>query len=101
MTTATLTKKKRKNIDLTEDVLRKLSFLAVEQGKSLKAYIEDLLTKKAESVEIEMWENPSPSGDKWFMDPNNMKMLKEAIANSKDKPGTAFTREEFKAALGL
>ena len=41
---------KRKNIDLPEDTLRKLSLMAVAQGKSLKAYIEQLLDQNERSV---------------------------------------------------
>lgn len=54
---------KRKNIDLPVETLQKLSLLAVAQGKSLKGYIESLLISKADSVSIEIKENPSPSGD--------------------------------------
>ena len=63
---------KRKNIDLPVDVLQKLSLMAVAQGRSLKAYIEQLLIAKANSITIEVRENPSPSGDKWFDDAENM-----------------------------
>lgn len=41
---------KRKNIDLPVDTLKKLSIMAVAQGKSLKAYIEQLLISKANSI---------------------------------------------------
>lgn len=54
---------KRKNIDLPVEVLQKLSLMAVAQGRSLKAYIEQLLIAKANSITIEVHENPSPSGD--------------------------------------
>ncbi|MDE6108771.1 MAG: hypothetical protein K2F72_00610, partial [Muribaculaceae bacterium] len=59
---------KRKNIDLPVETLQKLSIMAVAQGKSLKKYIETLLIAKADSVAIEVTENPSPSGDPWFAD---------------------------------
>ena len=59
---------KRKNIDLPVDTLQKLSIMAVAQGKSLKNFIETLLISKANSVAIEVSENPSPSGDPWFND---------------------------------
>ena len=35
--------KKRKNIDLSVDTLKKLSIMAASQGKSVKAFIENLL----------------------------------------------------------
>ena len=37
---------KRKNIDLPVDTLKKLSLMAVAQGKSLKAYIEQVLIQR-------------------------------------------------------
>lgn len=66
---------KRKNIDLPVDTLQKLSMLAVSQGKSLKAYIESILISKANSVTVEVKENPSPSGDPWFEDTENIAMI--------------------------
>lgn len=63
---------KRKNIDLPIDTLQKLSLLAVAQGKSLKNYIETVLIAKADSVAVEVSENPSPSGDTWFNDHENI-----------------------------
>lgn len=65
MATMTL-EKKRKNIDLPVDVLQRLSVLAASQGKSLKAFIEHLLVVKANSISVEVLENPSPSGDFLF-----------------------------------
>lgn len=75
---------KRKNIDLPVDVLQKLSLMAVAQGKSLKAYIENLLIAKANSVTIEVSENPSPSGDEWFADANNIAEVEEGIRQHKE-----------------
>ncbi len=60
---------KRKNIDLPVDTLQKLSIMAVAQGKSLKNFIETILISKANTVAVEVSENPSPSGDPWFNDP--------------------------------
>lgn len=42
--------KKRKNIDLSADTARLLGFMAVSEGLSLKAYIEQLLDRQANSV---------------------------------------------------
>ena len=50
---------KRKNIDLPVDTLQKLSIMAVAQGKSLKNFIETILITKANSVSIEVSENPT------------------------------------------
>ena len=60
---------KRKNIDLPVDTLQKLSIMAVAQGKSLKKYIETVLISKANAINVEISENPSPSGDQWFDNP--------------------------------
>ncbi|MDE6772541.1 MAG: hypothetical protein K2J49_08060, partial [Muribaculaceae bacterium] len=62
---------KRKNIDLPVDTLQKLSIMAVAQGKSLKNFIETVLISKANTLAIEVSENPSLSGDPWFNDPEN------------------------------
>lgn len=39
--------KKKKNIDLPVDTLQKLSIIAASQGKSLKAFIKNILVAKA------------------------------------------------------
>lgn len=92
---------KRKNIDLPEDTLRKLSLMAVAQGKSLKAYIEQLLISKADSISVEVSENPSPSGDEWFNDAENMRGLYQGIADMKAGKGKAYSIDEIKALLGV
>ena len=71
--------KKRKNIDLSVDTLKKLSIMAASQGKSVKAFIENLLETKANSLSIEVSTNPSPSGDPWFDDPENMASVMRGI----------------------
>ena len=71
---------KRKNIDLPADTLKKLSFMAVSQGKSLKAYIEQVLIAKASTINIKVNENPSPSNDEWFNDSKNIEEIQESIA---------------------
>ena len=92
---------KRKNIDLPEDTLRKLSLMAVAQGKSLKAYIENLLISKANSISVEVNENPSPSGDEWFNDPENMKEVQQGIADMKAGKGKAYSIDDIKSVLGV
>lgn len=61
--------KKRKNIDLPVETLQKLSIMAASQGESLKAFIEKILIKKADSVSVEVSTNPSPSGELGLMIP--------------------------------
>lgn len=63
--------KKRKNIDLPVETLQKLSVMAASQGKSLKAYIENILVAKADTLQLEL-QNPSPSGDEFFSYPENL-----------------------------
>lgn len=78
---------KRKNIDLPVDVLQKLSILASAQGKSLKKFIESILISKANSVSVEVRENPSPSGDPWFNDPENLASIDRGLAELKAGKG--------------
>lgn len=75
--------KKRKNIDLPVDTLQKLSIMAASQGKSLKAFIENILILKADTLKIEV-SNPSPSGDPYFADPSNLAEVEERIKAHKE-----------------
>ena len=92
---------KRKNIDLPLDVLQKLSLMAVAQGRSLKAYIEHLLITKANSISVEVHENPSPSGDKWFEDADNMESVRRGIQEMKEGQGRTYTMDEIRKSLGV
>ncbi|MCM1452695.1 MAG: hypothetical protein NC102_10595 [Clostridium sp.] len=92
---------KRKNIDLPIETLQKLSLMAVSQGKSLKNFIETLLIAKADSIVVEVSENPSPSGDSWFNDPQNMASIHRGISEFKAGKGKAYTMEEIRAKLGV
>lgn len=98
---ATALNLKRKNIDLPIDTLQKLSIMAAAQGKSLKKYIETILITKADSVSVEVCENPSPSGDPWFNDQKNLAELNEGIAQHKAGKTTAYTMDEIRDLLGV
>lgn len=98
---ATAIEIKRKNIDLPVDTLRKLSIMAVAQGKSLKKFIETILISKADSIAVEVTENPSPSGDKWFEDTENMTSVKRGIEEMKSGKGKAYTMDEIRKALEI
>ncbi len=98
---ATAIEIKRKNIDLPVDTLRKLSIMAVAQGKSLKKFIETILISKADSIAVEVTENPSPSGDKWFDDAENMASVKRGIEEMKSGKGKAYTMDEIRKALEI
>lgn len=75
---AIVLQKKRKNIDLPIDTLQKLSIMAASQGKSLKAFIENILISKADSLEIEVT-NPSPSKDPFFDNSDNLTEIQERV----------------------
>ena len=87
---------KRKNIDLPVDTLQKLSIMAVAQGKSLKKYIETVLISKANAINVEISENPSPSGDQWFDNPKNLASVHRGIEEMKGGNGQICTIDEIK-----
>lgn len=84
---------KRKSVDLPSDVLDRLSEMAVRSGKTLKAYMESVLTGKAGS--------PSPSGDAWFDDDENIRMVKDGIDDLDSGKGNVYSSAELKTRLGL
>ena len=92
---------KRKNIDLPVEVLQKLSLMAVAQGRSLKAYIEHILITKANSISVEVHENPLPSGDKWFDDPDNMESVRRGMKEMNEGQGKVYTMDEIRERLGV
>ncbi len=92
---------KRKNIDLPVEVLQKLSLMAVAQGRSLKAYIEQILINKANSILVEVRENPSPSGDEWFENSANIESVERGIKEMNDGQGRAYTMDEIRKSLGV
>ncbi len=98
---ATAVNIKRKNIDLPVDTLQKLSIMAVSQGRSLKNFIETILINKANSISVEVSENPSPSGDSWFDDPGNMASVRRGIEEMKAGKGRAYTIDEIRTLLGV
>ena len=75
--------KKRKNIDLPVDTLQKLSIMAASQGKSLKAFIENTLISKANTLRIEI-ANPSPSGDVYFDNKENLAEIEKRVNDYKN-----------------
>ena len=98
---ATTLNVKRKNIDLPTDILRKLSIMAAAAGKSLKKYIEETMIDKANSANIAVYENPSPSGDKWFDDPENMAVVMRGIEDAKAGRCREVTADEIRDMLGV
>lgn len=92
---------KRKNIDLPVDTLQKLSIMAVAQGKSLKNFIETILISKANSISVEVSENPSSSGDPWFDDPENIASVNRGISELKAGKGRTYSMDEIREMLGV
>lgn len=92
---------KRKNIDLPVETLQKLSIMAVAQGKSLKKFIETILIAKADSVVVEVSENPSPSGDPWFNEQENIESVKRGLQEKEAGKGKAYSIEEIRNMLGV
>lgn len=93
--------KKKKNIDLPVDTLQKLSIIAASQGKSLKAFIENILVAKANSISVEVSTNPSPSGAPWFNDSENMESVMYGIEDAKQGKTKAYSMDEIKNLLGV
>lgn len=98
---ATVANIKRKNIDLPVDTLQKLSIMAVAQGKSLKKYIETILITKAESISVEVSENPSPSGDPWFENLENMADVRAGISQMNAGMGRSYSIDDIKKMLDV
>lgn len=92
---------KRKNIDLPIETLQKLSIMAAAKGKSLKSYIENILITKANSISVEVRENPSPSGDEWFGNSENLDSVMRGIEEMKAGKGRAYSIEEIRTLLGI
>jgi len=68
-----------------------------EQLNAIKAFA------KALKVPLAKVKNPSPSGDEWFLKPENMAIAENAIAEFEKNPesGTRVSRKDFKNLLGL
>lgn len=90
---------KRKNIDLPVEILQKLSLMAVANGKSLKAYIENILINKANSISIEVSENPSPSNDEWFKNSANLEEVERGIGMVKEGKTKYYSVKQLKDLL--
>lgn len=86
---------KRTHIDLPVDVLERLTTFARKSGKTLKGNIESVLTSKSEETGI------SPSGDTWFDDQENIRVVKHGITQLENGEGTVYTASELKKRLGV
>ena len=73
--------------------------MAVAQGKSLKNFIETVLISKANTVAVEVSENPSPSGDPWFNDPENIASVKRGMEDIKAGRCRAYSMDEIRGIV--
>lgn len=46
---------------------------------------------------MQVSENPSPSGDSWFNDPENMASVRRGIEEMKAGKGRAYTMDEIRS----
>lgn len=92
---------KRKNIDLPVETLQKLSIMAAAHGKSLKNFIETILITKANTISVEVSDNPSPSGDTWFDDPENLASVHRGMEDIKAGRSRAYSMDEIRDLLGV
>jgi hypothetical protein len=102
METATATiQTTRKNLDINTEVLRCAKIAAADAGISVKRYLENLLELHVPKIEIRKKHvNPSPSGDPWFDDPENIKMIEEAEQELREGKGIKMTLEDIDRLLG-
>lgn len=80
---------------ISKQTIAKLNAMAVRRRMSLRDYVRKLLNKEAAS-----YENPSPSGDPWFDNPENIRMVEEAEAEYESEKGerefvTFHSREDI------
>jgi hypothetical protein len=103
METATATiQTTRKNLDINTEVLRCAKIAAADAGISVKRYLENLLELHVPKIEIRKKHvNPSPSGDPWFDDPENIKMLEKSDQEFREGKYGEMTLEEIGQRLGL
>lgn len=87
---------KKEVIELPVEVMKRLADMAKANKKSLKAYIESILVGKAES-EL----NPSPSGDKWFEDPENIKIIQQGVKELNEGKLIKYSINEIKSILDV
>nr|CAI9751196.1 hypothetical protein WMHIBSEC_WMHIBSEC_CDS_0020 [Caudoviricetes sp.]CAI9751694.1 hypothetical protein AZFZUZMX_AZFZUZMX_CDS_0020 [Caudoviricetes sp.] len=87
----------RQSIELPTDIFKKLSALAMCQGKSLKSYIESVLTSTANTDAYSV----SPSGDEWYADKENMDAVKKGVEQYKNGETRRFSIGEIRSLLGV
>jgi hypothetical protein len=100
METAATIQTTRKNLDISNEVLRCAKIAAANAGISVKRYLENLLELHVPKIEIRKKHvNPSPSGDPWFDDPENIKMLEQADQEIREGKLRKMSVEEINRVL--
>lgn len=84
-----------------DSAIYKMKKLKMRFSPTLNASIKQLSMAKANSVSVEVDENPSPSGDKWFESPENLESVRRGIQEMSEGQGEAFTMDEIKRRLGV
>ena len=83
------------SIDLPAVALQRLSALAEKSGMSLKKYIEGVLLDNAKI------ESPSPSGDSWFDNPENIKLVEQGVKDFEQGKCVRYSQADFKTKFGV
>lgn len=60
-----------------------------------------LLNLSKSSISVDVNENPSPSGDPWFNDPENMASVKRGMEDIKVGRCRAYSVDEIRKLLGV
>ena len=102
-------KQLRTEKSLTQAQLSELAKVSVQQISKMENGHEDVPITKIGRVfralgcpaRLVLYENPSPSGDPWFNDPENIASLNRGIAEMKAGKGRAYSMEEIKAILDI
>lgn len=71
-----------------------------KQLTAIKAFLKalDVSFRKDDEKSLP---NPSPSGDKWFLDPKNIEEVEKGMADVKAGRFTHVKKEDLKSLLGL
>lgn len=70
-------------------------------GVSLSEAVEQAIDSLHQRMETACRNNPSPSGDPWWDDPENVAKVERALEQERQGLGKIYTREEIRQLLGL
>ena len=75
---------------------------AATRGVSLSEAVEQAIANLPQGERTSpMTDNPSPSGDPWWDDPQNVAKVDRALEQKRQGLGKVCTREEIRQMLGL